>query len=579
MAKEYEQQGLYKKALRAYKTLLRRGKTNKVHEAYFKLLLRLRMYETAEKYLKLRLKKREDLRLRVDMLYLWKEMDAQQKLRKELLRLIQQVKRNTYKLNSLANYLSKYRMYKEALQAYQEGRKVAKASDTYTLTIAQLHFALGQRRAAINEYLNHLRLRPNYLSYIQELMNSFYTEESDEQILRELLLTYRQRYPDVRSLLDLSVWFLTNLGAYEEAFTEAVAADRRSPLGARYFVDMGKRALTEEAYAAAVDIFSYVVKTYARSMEVRRARYEILYAKEQLYLNTLPTTEELQKLVQDYKRFISEEKKDVYKIYAELRLSDLYARWLQVADSAVLLLQTVIETARSHAQLYAKVKISLGDAYLLAGRPWEATLQYAQVEKETKDVDLRERAQFRRAKMSYYQGAFALAKEQLSILRQASSKYTANDALLLYSLIGLYAGSEGDTSAWRPLWQLARAELAVESNRLRRAEETLQLLLQQELVYDMGCYVRYLLADLQRRRGAFSAAVALLREGLAGPSPSFLEDKLLLLEGEILEEDLQDLFSARRVYQSFIVKAPQSIYLPEVRRRLQCLQKVSARVP
>ena len=576
LAKEYEQQGLYKKALRTYKALLKREKNKRVHEAYFKLLLRLHMYEVAEAYLRKRLKEVDDLYLRVDLLYLWQEVGEKQRLKRELSQLIYQVKRNSYKLHSLANYLSKHRMYKEALQVYQKGREVEKTPGTYTLPIAQLYFALGQRREAIDEYLNYLRLHPNYLNYIQELVRSSYVEESDEQVLRELLLVHRQRYPDVRSLLDLSVWFLVSLGAYEEAFSEAVAVDRRSSLGPLFFMDIGKKALRERAYATAADIFSYVATAYATSTEARTARYQRLYAREQSYLNTFPITEKkLQRLVIDYTKFISEQSKDTQRVYAQLRVAELYARWLQLPDSAVSLLQTTVKATPPRSKLRAEVKLALGDAYLLSARPWEATLQYIQVEKETRSTDLREKAQLRRAKTNYYQGAFTLAKEQLSALQQASSKYTANDALFLSLLISFYAGSEEDTSTHQPLLKLAEAELAMEGAKMQQVEEKLEDLLRQWPEHSISHYVRYLSADLRRRQGDFFTAVKLLDEALAKPSVPLFKDKLLRLKGKILEEDIEDIAAARKVYQKFITQAPQSVYLPEVRHRLQQLQAPS----
>src|SRR6185503_14008865 len=95
----------------------------------------------------------------------------------------------------------------------------------------------------------------------------------------------------------------------------------------------------------------------------------------------------------------------------------------------------VVENPRVSLYLKAKAKLELGDIYLLKDEPWEATLFYSQVEKNQREAPLGYEAKLRNAKLSYYKGDFRLAQEHLDILKQATTREIANDAMDLSMLI------------------------------------------------------------------------------------------------------------------------------------------------
>ena len=71
----------------------------------------------------------------------------------------------------------------------------------------------------------------------------------------------------------------------------------------------------------------------------------------------------------------------------------------------------------------------------MSGGVWEATLLYSQVEKEFKYDTIGYSAKFKNAKLFYFIGEFSWASAQLDILKAATSKLIANDAMDLYLLI------------------------------------------------------------------------------------------------------------------------------------------------
>ncbi|NJN97410.1 MAG: hypothetical protein HC875_26665 [Anaerolineales bacterium] len=113
----------------------------------------------------------------------------------------------------------------------------------------------------------------------------------------------------------------------------------------------------------------------------------------------------------------------------------LMAFYLDEKDEALLLLQEAIDLARYNNKFIAKCKTSMGDIYLLKGEPWEATLLYSQAEKLQKDSPIAYESKLKNAKLNYYKGDFELAQSHLDILKMATSREIANDAMELSLLI------------------------------------------------------------------------------------------------------------------------------------------------
>ncbi len=103
----------------------------------------------------------------------------------------------------------------------------------------------------------------------------------------------------------------------------------------------------------------------------------------------------------------------------------------------------------------ARVKINLGDCYLMNGDIWESTLLYSQVDKDFKEEPIGQEARFKNARLSYFNGDFQWAQAQFDVLKASTSKLIANDALDLSvfimdnlnldttaAAISLYSGAE-----------------------------------------------------------------------------------------------------------------------------------------
>ena len=110
--------------------------------------------------------------------------------------------------------------------------------------------------------------------------------------------------------------------------------------------------------------------------------------------------------------------------------ADILTFHLDKTEEAVKLLIDFIEQTRSK-QSQAELKLKLADIYLHDDEVWEATLLYSQVDKSLKEEPLGHEARFKNAQLRYFIGEYEWAESQLKVLKAATSKLIANDAMTL----------------------------------------------------------------------------------------------------------------------------------------------------
>src|SRR5690606_37952564 len=154
-----------------------------------------------------------------------------------------------------------------------------------------------------------------------------------------------------------------------------------------------------------------------------------------------------------------------------------------------------------------------GDIYLLKGEAWESTLLYSQVEKTQKENPVGYEAKLRNAKLSYFRGNFRLAQEHLDILKEATTREIANDAMDLSMRIKENIAFD---SVGEALKQYASIELLLYQNKVDSALSRIGQLKQgisptgafsnQRILDD----VYWLEANIRMKRGEFEESLKLL---------------------------------------------------------------------
>ena len=209
----------------------------------------------------------------------------------------------------------------------------------------------------------------------------------------------------------------------------------------------------------------------------------------------------------------------------------------------------------------------------------------------------------RNAKLSYYKGDFRLAQEHLDILKQATTREIANDALDLSMRIKENTAFD---STGAGLKEFAAIELLLAQNKMPEAlmrlekfqpkknawltatelfelnfkgkilqtKDGLSLveIVDAKLASTIQDDVYWLEANIRMRQGQFDQAIALLEKIAKEYPEEILTDDAVFLQADIYERHLKNKDKAMEIYRDFLNKYPGSVYAAEARKRFRNLR-------
>jgi TolA-binding protein len=252
-----------------------------------------------------------------------------------------------------------------------------------------------------------------------------------------------------------------------------------------------------------------------------------------------------------------------------LDLAELQAVYLNDLDQAIALLSKMIEYPGTEPAVQATGKLRLADYYLMKGEVWDATLLYSQVDKDFKEDVLGQEARFQNARLSYFNSDFQWAQAQFEILKAATSRLIANDALDLSVFIMDNLGLDSNATA---LGMYADAELLVFQNRFDEAFGKMDSLITLFPEHSLEDDVWYLKAKVFVRKRDYAQA-ALMYQAVVEKYPEDIRaDNSMFALAELYETHLNDVEKAKALYEKIFVDYSGSTFAVEARKRFRKLR-------
>ena len=457
-----------------------------------------------------------------------------------------------------------------AEKTYLRGRELAHNNTEYAPQLIQLYTQSQQQDRLLDETLRLVERDPQQLPFVRNMLQNALREEKDFDTLEKLLVAKVQAQPDQQSYSELLLWLQIQRHDFVGALVQARALDRRANAQGARVLALAGIAQRNRDYATAIAACEYVLREYRTGPYYTVARQVLLQTREAQVRDTYPLDPaQVRALTADYAALLTELGPTPDAAPTMNRLAKLYAFQLDDQAKALPLLQAVIAMPRAAPEAVAEAKIALGDLDLLRGEPWEATLLYSQVEKSNPEAQIGQEAKLRNARLSYFAGDFKLAKSHLDILKEATTREIANDAMQLSLLI--QEGLAVDTLGLA-LKGYAAVEELVFRNQLPQAIGGLDALLARYPGSTLTDDALLLKAQLQRRTGAYAAAAATLTQITSNPKYDVLSDDALFLLAELEEQNLGDKPKAQAHYQELLTRYPGSIYVAEARKRFRHLR-------
>ena len=455
-------------------------------------------------------------------------------------------------------------------RTYLRGRVLAKNDTEYAPQLIQLYTERQDQAKVLAETLRLVAQDEKQLPFVRNMLQNALHEEKDFDALEKLLLTATQQQPEQAAYSELLLWLQVQRHDFGGALVQARALDRRGRGEGVRVMELAAIAQQNKDYESAIEGFAYVAKEYRGGPYGSMARQRLLQAREAQVRDTYPVDlAKVRALVVDYEQLLTELGRTPGTAPVLRNLANLYAFQLNDRPKAMTLLQAVIDMPRASEEVVDEVKVTQGDLYLLKEEPWEATLLYSQVEKSHKDSPLGYEAKLRNARLSYYAGDFKLAQSHLDILKEATTREIANDAMQLSLLI---QDNTVEDTLGLGLRAYAAVEQLVFQNKLKEAITALDALLEKFPGHSLSDDTYYLKGQLQRRMGDFPGAIATLERITNNVKYDVLSDDALFLLARIQEEDVKDKAKAQTLYNLVITKYPGSIYVAEARKRFRKLR-------
>ncbi len=572
LANEYYINGELEKAGDLYEKLAETTKNIPIiHNNYFTLLLELREYKTADKYLKKIIKTfPQNVYYQIDKGVLIRQQGDLEESDKYFRQFIETNKGNEYKMRLAAqNFISK-RYYEFAEEALLASRKTLKDDNKHALELANVYRFMGKKNEMIEEYLKFAQQRPSNLSYIKNIFQNILREEEDIVNFQTILIEKTQKEPNETMYPELLIWVNLQQKNFYAAFIQARSLDKRFKKQGQQVLQIGKIALQNNSFDDAIKMFQYVVDNSQQENFYHQARRLIVSAREQKLKNTYPIDRPaLRQLTNDYQQLVNELGANNNTMEAYRSKALLHAFYLDEKDSAVSILNEIVTMPRISNQLRSKCKLDLGDIYVLTGEPWEATLLYSQVEKANKDSQLGYSAKLKNAQLNYYKGEFELAKSHLDILKLATTREIANDALSLSLLI--QNNTVFDTSDY-VMKEFAGIELLLFQHKKEEALLAFKNMLEKYPGHSLVDEIYWKMANINMELGHFEHAISQLDQITSRFATDILGDDAMFLTAQIYEQNLKDTEKAQEIYRDFLLKYPGSVFTAEARKRFRKLR-------
>ena len=500
----------------------------------------------------------------IALAYVLLRKNEKDKSDKILKKLINELPEDKNLFNQIANGMRAKDFNEFAIMLYDRGSGISSMNYKFFMEKAQTYQTMMNFEKATENYLFHLEESPDDYDVVKSRMSFMLRYNIDDSVIddmRFVLLKKAQDNMDNEIFAELLVWFALQMKDYEIALDQEIALDRR--FGDREYdiIYLAKIARDNEQYDIAIKAYDYLVRKTQEGAYYEEAVVGLIEVQYQSVVSSKSG---------ETAEFYSEFEKRIEKECLELNISDktvpiliiradILAFRLDEIEKAIEILENALNLNLSKLNK-SRLKMKLADIYLFKEEVWEATLLYSQVDKSMKEEPIGHEARFKNAQLRYYIGEFDWALAVLNILKSATSKLIANDAMTLSLMIT--DNLEYDTVALR---RLAKADFYIYQKRYELANQMLDSV----NVYNpnevsMPCLLMRK-AQMAFDNNDYEMADSLYKRVYQGYADSYIADDALLKDAILLEKFLDRKEEAMECYAKLIDDYASSVYVAQAR--------------
>jgi len=574
LAQHYYSNGDFEKATTYYEKIYNSTPTKVYFNRYFECLVQIKDYKSAEKVIKKQIAaNKTDLDLKVQLGQFYEDIGETSKSKKAYEEIIENVGNNPSVIIQTYQAFATKGKFDFAKQTLDKGRKVANYYP-FNFQYADFYALTGNKPEMIREYLDYLELQPPMLESIQLSINQRLklqdNNHPDFTILKDALLQRAQKANSNIVFSEMIVWLFVQCKNFGGAFTQVVALDKRNNNGGYRVQDLGYICLENKDYESARKCFNYVLSLGDSSplyFEALKALLNTRYTE--LTTNRAYTQTEIDATLTEYETAIQKTGKSKQSVNLILEYAHILAFYGNKGDKAIQVLTNLMDTPGLTDIQKAQIKMQLADIHVLGGDIWEASLLYMQIDTDFKYEGIGNEAKFKNARVFYFDGEFDYAQGQLNVLKEATSKLIANDAMQLSVFITDNFGLDSNYSVMT--W-FANAELLIEQHRYTEAFQLFDSIQLNFPFHSLADDIMFRKAKAMEMQGNWGKALDYYEDLLKFHGKDILADDALFRMGDINENILLDKEKAMELYRRLVIDYKGSLFSAEARKRIRILR-------
>lgn len=574
LARSYYYSGNYEKAAQLYGELYNKEKRYLYYTYYYNSLIYLKNYKEAEKLSKKQSRMApENVRYKIDLAYVYSLEGNHNKSNKIIDKILNNLPNNRNLIINIANNLQSKGFIKEALKVYQEARNNNIGNYRYNFEIATAYQYAGDYGKMFDALISQLDENPNDLPRVENRIQNILVMDVDNnlsKIFRIKILKKAQSDPENPIYAELLMWYSLQVKDFELALRQAKSIERRFKNQEEVVLEVADVAYSNERFDIASQAYEYLLKKKDKS-----PYYEESYAG---YFKSLVKIAESKnnddpKSWQELANIGNSaiEKFGIKRNTTEIvhLLAHIKAFRENLPEEAALLLNKAISIPMP-SKKRAELKMELADILSFEGKFWDASLLYSQVERDLKNEPTGYEAKFRNARIFYYKGEFEWAKTRLDVLKGATSKFIANDALELSLFIKNML--EDDTLGFT-LRLFAAADQYTYQQKYDSALKFLSKAEAQSSSATAAEFALYKKASIYEKINKYKIADSLYTLLYNKYPESVKADNAMFRSAEINRLYLGKKTEATELYLQVMKKYPESIYATEARKAYRKLKE------
>ena len=578
LAAQYFQNKEFDKASVLYGKLYSKNQSQFYYNNYLNCLLEMKNFSDAEKVVRKKIKKEsKSLRYRVDLGYIYSRAGDAAKAEKEFENVIENLKNDYPEIVDIANSFIIRGQPQFAIKTFQKGRNLSKDDNIFNYELADIYERTGDYQQMTEEYLNLLESNKTLLDQIENRLQvslNFDPDNKKNVLFRKTLIKRIQQNPGNAIYAELMLWHAIQQKDFESALQQAKSIDRLYKEQGDRIYNLAKLFVSNNEYNLAEDAYGFIIKKGNNNPYFVNSSIELLNVKYKKIIQSINySKQDIIDLENNYISALNQFGKTSATIGLIKNLASVQGYYLDKYTEATNLLNEAISLQQVSREDKAECKTELADILLMKGDVWEATLLYSQVEKDFKHDTIGYTAKFKNAKLFYYIGEFRWARAELDILKAATSKLIANDAMDLYLLINDNIDLTDSTGASDiPLKMYSRADLYTFRNKNDLALLTLDsisALYSGSSVLDRVLYKK---AEIKIRNGQYEEADTLIGTLMSKYSYSVLVDDALFKRAEVEQYHYKNYEKAMTLYEKLFKNYPGSVYAVDARKRFRQLR-------